>query len=152
MILALIVLLYMDDRSLADWRLRVQPNTIIAFLSTLIRATLIYPLSECIGHLKWVFFEKPRSLNFMHTFDIASRGPLGAFNFLWKARFASPLTSSAAFATILLLLFQPLMQQKIVFSTRPALMSNETATVTRTTAWKLWDFADSQGPGKHRKC
>ena len=118
MILALTVLLYMDNGSTDSWRLRIQPNSVVAFLATLTRAALIFPLAECLGHFRRTFFERPRTLGFMHTFDVASRGPLGASKFLWKTKINSPLASCAALTAILLLLSQPFMQQKIEFTTR----------------------------------
>ncbi|KAI8940576.1 hypothetical protein NX059_001851 [Plenodomus lindquistii] len=144
MVLALAVLIYMDDQSMARWKLPVQPNTVVAFLATLIRATLIFPLAECLGHLKWTFFERPRTLDFMNTFDVASRGPMGAFKFLWFTRIKSPLSSCAAIATILLLVFQPSMQQTIEFATRSARMPNETAYATRATSYE--DLEETSWP------
>jgi hypothetical protein len=148
--LAFAVLFYMDSRSLAEWKLQIQPNTAIAILSTLTRASLIFPLSECIGQSKWLFFEKSRSLHSMQTFDSASRGPMGAIVFLWKARFAAPLTTGAAIVTFLLLLFQPFMQQTIVYSSRPAPISQEIAAVTRAIQWAYDDFNKPQSPCRYR--
>jgi hypothetical protein len=148
MMLALTVLICMDDKPLAVWKLSVQPTTAIAFLSTITRAALIFPLSECIGHLKWEFFDQPRSLYFMQIFDAASRGPLGAFNFLWRARLGSPVTAVAASVMILSLLLQPFMQQTIVISTRNIPVLNETASVTRATRWS---YDDHEGPQKRCK-
>jgi len=136
MVLALTILLYMDNKSMENWKLRLQPNTVVALLATLTRATLIFPLAECLGHLKWTFFEQPRTLDFMNTFDVASRGPLGASKFLWHANIKSPLSSCAALITILLLLFQPFMQQTIEVAARSAPMSNETAYATRATSYE----------------
>jgi hypothetical protein len=149
--LAFAVLLYMDSRSLAEWKLRVQPNTAIAILSTLTRASLMFPLSECIGQLKWVFLEKSRSLHSIQTFDSASRGPIGAINFLWELRFASPITTGAAIVTFLLLLFQPFMQQTIVYSSRPAPMSQEIAAVTRAIQWAYEESDRPQSRCRYRR-
>ena len=64
-VLALTVLLYMNNQSMNSWKLRIQPNTVVALLATLTRATLIFPLVKCLGHLEWTFFEQPRTLDFM---------------------------------------------------------------------------------------
>ncbi|KAF2622936.1 hypothetical protein BU25DRAFT_414706 [Macroventuria anomochaeta] len=134
---AITILAYMDRRSMRDWRLPIQPNSLVALLATLTRAALVYPVSECIGHLKWVYFERPRPLNFMNAFDIASRGPLGTSKLLWTTRLGSPLASCASLVIIILLLFQPFMQQAIEVSSRLAPLSNETALAARTTTWWL---------------
>ena len=140
--LAVGVLFYMNGRSMQDWKLAIQPNSLIAIFATLTRAALIFPLAECIGQLKWVHFETPRPLSLMESFDMASRGPLGAAKFIWHARVTSPLASCAAFAIILLLAFQPFMQQVVDFSTRMVPMSNETAFATITTTWLYSDALD----------
>jgi hypothetical protein len=135
--LTLTVLLYMDNKAMRNWKLHIQPNSLVALLATLARAALIFPLSECVGHLKWVYFERPRSLAHMHQFDIASRGPTGAFKFLYKAKATSLLASFTAAVIILLLLFQPFVQQTIVISSRFAPKETGVAVATMTTTWWL---------------
>jgi hypothetical protein len=131
-----------------DWKLPIQPNSLVALLATLTRAALVHPLAECIGHLKWTFFEKPRTLDFMHTFDIATRGPLGASKFLWKTQIRSPVASCAALVTVILLFFQPFMQQAIEVSSRIAPILNETASVSHTDIWSLRPDTDLKNPNQ----
>ena len=140
-----VVLACMDNQSIDSWKLGVEPNTLVAFLATLTRAALIFPLAECLGHLKWTFFERPGPLNVLALFDIASRGPLGAMKFLWATKIRSPLASTTAMVTVLLLFFQPFMQQAIVFSSRTAPQTNETATITIANAWwQAWKLDESK--------
>lgn len=137
MALSATVFLCMADKPLRTWRLPIQPNSLIAVFSTITKAALLFPLSECIGQLKWGFFRQPRRLSDMHAFDIASRGPWGATVFLWETNaIASPLASVGAAVTILLLAFEPFMQQVIVFESRIAPLHNiTTAAVSTTKSW-----------------
>ena len=54
--LSIFILIHMKGRSLSEWKLRLQPNTLIALFATITRAALIHPLAECLGHLKWKYF------------------------------------------------------------------------------------------------
>jgi len=88
--LSVAVLIYMNNRSLSKWTYRLQPNTLVAFLATITRAALIYALAECLGHLKWTYSERPKALIHFHTFNAASRGPLGGTRI--PLEIAGPLT------------------------------------------------------------
>ena len=149
--LSIVILIHMDGRSLSEWKLRLQPNTLIALFATITRAALIYPLAECLGHLKWRYFERPRELAHLQKFDAASRGPLGAIAYLWTLPIQSPLATGAAILMTLLLLFQPFAQQTINFASREAPMANETAhaframKMNKTNLETPSDFAE---PGK----
>jgi hypothetical protein len=153
--LSIAVLAYMNGRSLSDWKLDLQPNTLIALFATITRAALIYPLAECLGYLKWRHFERPRTLAHLQTFDAASRGPLGAIKYLWTLPIQSPLATFAAVLTTLLLLFQPFAQQTINFASRTAPMPNETAHAFQATSWSADSFGNqsaSKEPCKLSRC
>lgn len=139
-VLSIAVLAYMNGRSLDEWELRLQPNTLIALLATVTRAALIYPLAECLGYLKWRYFERSRKLAHLQTFDAASRGPLGAIKYIWTLPVRSPLATCAAILTTLLLLFQPFAQQTINFASRVAPMANETAHAFQATSWNMSSY------------
>jgi hypothetical protein len=140
--LSIAVLAYMNGRSLDEWKLRLQPNTLIALFATITRAALIFPLAECLGYLKWRYFERPRTLAHLQTFDAASRGPLGAVKYLWTLPIRSPLATCAAILTTLLLLYQPFAQQTINFASRAAPMPNMTAHMFQAKRWYTSDFGN----------
>ena len=51
-------------------------NTLVSILSTIGKAALLLPVSECISQSKWRWYHKGhRSLGDLDTFDKASRGP-----------------------------------------------------------------------------
>jgi len=47
---------------------------------------LILPVSEAIGQLKWIWFQKEAALWDFQVYDAASRGPWGAALLLIKTR------------------------------------------------------------------
>ena len=150
-VLSIAVLAYMNERSLDEWKLSLQPNTLIALLATVTRAALIYPLAECLGYLKWRYFERPRTLAHLQKFDAASRGPLGAIKYLWTLPIHSPLATCAAVLTTSLLLFQPFAQQTINFASRTAPMPNETAQAFQATSWDTSSFGNQSASREPRK-
>jgi hypothetical protein len=76
------ILFYMDGKPLLDWKMPIQPNSLVAIFSTVGKSALLCAVSEGLGQLKWLYFEEPRALSQMENFDQASRGPWGAFTFL----------------------------------------------------------------------
>jgi hypothetical protein len=110
------ILVDMDGKPLANWRFHtnlIQPNSLVAVFSTLAKSSLLYPIAECLGQLKWSYFEKRSSgtLNQLQHFDWASRGPWGAARLLWDVKWRAVLASLGAIVTILLLAFEPFAQQ-----------------------------------------
>jgi hypothetical protein len=86
-------------------------NSLVAIFSTIAKSSLLFPLAECMGQLKWAYFEKPRSATYLQSFDSASRGPWGAVQLLWQVKGRAVLASVGAFVTVLLLAFEPFAQQ-----------------------------------------
>lgn len=134
-VLTMSVLLYMDGRRLTDWKLKISPNTVVSALSTLSKSALLYPVAECLGQLKWMYFEKPRPLDRIQALDAASRGPWGATVSLWKAGSTAKLASVGAIVTIVMLAFEPFTQQVIGVTSRNAPIEGEEGFVTRSVAW-----------------
>lgn len=93
-------------------------NAIISILATASKSSLIFAIAECVGQLKWVWFYKRRTqLDSMQLFDSASRGPLGSFMVISKHRGQS-LVSLGALITILVLAFDPFIQQSLTYPIR----------------------------------
>lgn len=129
------ILFYMNGKTLLDWKLPIQPNSLVAIFSTVGKSALLFAVSEGLGQLKWLYFEEPRALSQMENFDQASRGPWGAFTFLWHTRGTAILASMGAFATVLMLAFEPITQQVIEFSTRVSIQSNQTGWYSTAYSW-----------------
>jgi hypothetical protein len=81
------VLAHFNGRTLPAWPYSITLNTIIALLTALANGTLAVPLSNGISQMKWDHFKKDRPfLTDLDLFDQASRGPLGAFKLIARAR------------------------------------------------------------------
>ncbi|KAF4867448.1 hypothetical protein CGCSCA1_v013408 [Colletotrichum siamense] len=66
---------------------RINVNTIIAILSTIVKATLVYVVAEVIGQSKWSWMETPQRLRHVEYFHDAGKGAGGSLKFLfaiWK--------------------------------------------------------------------
>lgn len=73
--LTVAILFYIDGKPLAHWKFRIEPNSLVAVFSTITKSALLYHLAECIGQLKWHYFENTKALRHIEEFDRASRGP-----------------------------------------------------------------------------
>ncbi|KAH0440670.1 hypothetical protein CcaCcLH18_02340 [Colletotrichum camelliae] len=70
-----------------DFADQISINALIAVFSTILRATLLFVISEVIGELKWEWMEHPRPLRDIERFINATTGPWGSLKFLffsWK--------------------------------------------------------------------
>ncbi|KAH9233930.1 hypothetical protein K456DRAFT_1909874 [Colletotrichum gloeosporioides 23] len=70
----------------------VNINTIIAILSTALRAAMAFMATEVIGQSKWEWLETPRPLRHVERLDSAGRGAWGSIKFLFfvsKPNFAA---------------------------------------------------------------
>lgn len=150
------ILVSVDNKPIEDWKLSIQPNSLVAVFSTIAKSALLYPLAECIGQLKWHYFDTiiAKPLEQMQAFDTASRGPWGATTFTWSTRGTTVLASMGAVITVLMLAFEPFTQQILAFSSRNVLLHNETGNVLATNTWfqpNLDDLRGNGGTGDYEK-
>ena len=137
------VLISVQGKPLAEWKMPIQPNSLVAIFSTIAKSALLVPIAECISQLKWTYFESPRTLSQLQLFDDASRGPWGSLILLWKTKATALLASLGAFITILLLAFEPFTQQVVRVQVKNTLMKNETSNFTYALS-----FTDSRFKGE----
>ncbi|KAF2727743.1 hypothetical protein EJ04DRAFT_417970, partial [Polyplosphaeria fusca] len=85
-ILMMTIFLLMNNQPLHKWTLPIQPSSLVAVLSTIARTALLYPVTECLGQLKWTYFDQAtsRTLYRIQNFDQATRGPFGAVIFMCR--------------------------------------------------------------------
>ncbi|KAF5506077.1 hypothetical protein CGCS363_v005811 [Colletotrichum siamense] len=82
-----ILLIKYDGELQPEFTDQISINAIIAVFSTILRATLLFILSEVIGELKWNWMESPRRLRDIVCFINAGTGLVGSLKFLffsWK--------------------------------------------------------------------
>ncbi|OAL47212.1 hypothetical protein IQ07DRAFT_573045 [Pyrenochaeta sp. DS3sAY3a] len=127
--IAIVITLWiMQEKPLSSWHSAVSPNALISTLATISRASLMLAVAACVSQLKWLYFASgPHRIQNIQIFDDASRGPLGALEFLTRlsprelfsrqSRGAA-WTLWASILTILALVSDPFAQQLLSFPTR----------------------------------
>jgi len=74
------------DKPLPQWPYNLSINTLVAIYFIILKAAMLFVLSEALGQLKWNWFSEARPLSHLATYDDAARGPWGAFTFVWQLR------------------------------------------------------------------
>ncbi|KAE9961664.1 hypothetical protein BLS_001549, partial [Venturia inaequalis] len=87
-------------------------STLVAILSTLMRASLVVVVEEVIGQLKWLWFKTSRPLRHLSDFDQAARSPLGSLLLPFRIRRLN-LALLGALIFVLSLAIGPFTQQAI---------------------------------------
>ncbi|KAK2757415.1 hypothetical protein CKAH01_05672 [Colletotrichum kahawae] len=82
-----VILAIYDEKPQPGFANSISINTIIAILSTILKATLLFIVSEVMGQLKWQWMETPRPVRDIEYFISAGAGLAGSLKFLfftWK--------------------------------------------------------------------
>ncbi|KAL8763231.1 MAG: hypothetical protein Q9184_000949 [Pyrenodesmia sp. 2 TL-2023] len=90
-------------------------------------------VGSAISQCKWLWYRqaKPRRLQDLQLFDDASRGPWGAIQLLISLRAKSACPFIGAFVIVLVNLFDPFLQQVVVYKTR-SIPSDNAPTIVRS--------------------
>jgi hypothetical protein len=75
---------YYNNQILKQWPYDINLNTIIALLSTFMRASMLLVVAELVGQMGWQALRQPRPVSDIHHFNEASRGILGAIKLFWS--------------------------------------------------------------------
>jgi hypothetical protein len=75
---------YYNNQILKQWPYDISLNTIIALLSTFMRASMLLVVAELVGQMGWQALRQPRPVSDIHHFNEASRGILGAIKLFWS--------------------------------------------------------------------
>lgn len=119
------VLIYLQDDKLSNWTLDKRTgltlNAYISVLSKMAGASLVLPVSEALGQLKWSWFlQHSKQMWDFEIFDNASRGPWGSFLLLIRTK-GRALAALGAVITLGLMTLDPFFQQVVDFPDRWAL-------------------------------
>ncbi|KAI0104250.1 hypothetical protein GGR51DRAFT_572717 [Nemania sp. FL0031] len=144
--LIVVLLFNINNRPLQSWALPIQPNSLLAILTTITKTSLLVPIAACISQLKWRhFLLRSRPLDHLQQFDEASRGPWGSATMIYSLLFQtrSLVVLFLAATTILALGIEPSAQQIISFKPREVKVANETVLTSRADAyfsrtWNTW--------------
>jgi hypothetical protein len=141
------LLFYINDTPLKNWILPIQPNSLLAALTTIAKTALLVPVASCIGQLKWRHFaQHPRPLNQLQILDDASRGPWGSliliYHFLFRVN--ALILIGLTVCSILALGIDPSAQQIIVFEPQEVKQASAEVTTSRASAYysRRYDVAE----------
>jgi hypothetical protein len=138
-LLAIIAILFaFDGNSMTHWHAALHPNTVVSALSTLSKASMMMVVGQCLGQLKWAYFERqPRPLMDFDIIDGASKGPMGSAQLLYRINRKSLAGSAGAVITLLALAMDPFVQQVISFDSRLVDVGNMTSSIA---AARIYDM------------
>ncbi|CAJ0549714.1 Ff.00g033270.m01.CDS01 [Fusarium sp. VM40] len=103
---------YYNNQILKQWPYDISLNTIVALLSTFMRASMLLVVAELVGQMGWQALRQPRPVSDIHHFNEASRGILGAIKLFWSV----PPRLVSIFAAIVIILspaIAPFSQQAV---------------------------------------
>jgi hypothetical protein len=78
-------LYYLDGKTI--WTGKPNVNSILSFITTITKATLLMPVASAMAQLKWKWFHQERTLSDIEVFDEGGRGVLGSVKLILKLRF-----------------------------------------------------------------
>ena len=91
-------------------------NTLVAIIAAAAKLLLLFPVAECVGQLRWIWFSHGyRQLGDFATWDYAARGSVwSGFELIWTTGMKS-LASMGAVITLFAVAIDPLSQQLIAY-------------------------------------
>ncbi|KAI0418769.1 hypothetical protein F5X98DRAFT_373581 [Xylaria grammica] len=121
-----ILLIVYHGRPIRSFAQGITLNGVISVLATAYKASLLYAISSALGQSKWDWYTQGvRRLDDFERIDEASRGPLGAFRFLYGGANKISVVSLAAIIVILALLIDPFSQQLVHFTESPVTVESD---------------------------
>jgi len=105
-------------------------NTLVAIIAALAKLLLLFPVAECIGQLRWIWFSRGyRQLGDFTTWDYAARGSVwSGFELVWTTKMRS-LASMGAVITLFAVAIDPLSQQLIAYRDSSVEAAGASATI-----------------------
>ncbi|KAJ5462478.1 hypothetical protein N7530_010683 [Penicillium desertorum] len=136
------ILVAYNGKSRPDLPYGLSLNAIISVLATGCKSSLLFAIGEALSQIKWVWFRREtQPLLDMQTLDSASRGPLGSTIMLFQRK--RSLATFGAAIVVLLLAFDPFVQQITKYPTRSAAISDGTG-LARTKRLKSFVPGETQ--------
>ncbi|KAI1373196.1 hypothetical protein F4677DRAFT_456042 [Hypoxylon crocopeplum] len=126
----------MDNTPLQSWWLPIEPNSLIAALATVAKASMLIPVASCVDQLVD-----------LQLFDGASRGPWRSAVLLWCLCFRVRVLITCGFAmiTIVALGIDTSAQQVLTFSLRESPLNNVSAKMGVAHVYRSKGFPLSTG-------
>ncbi|EED20506.1 conserved hypothetical protein [Talaromyces stipitatus ATCC 10500] len=132
-LLAIMATLYpYNGHPLPQWPYGLSINSLISIYTVIFKAAIYSILAQGLGQLKWTWFEKPRRLDHLESFDSASRGALGAAELLWVLGGRNLVATIGALVTIFAIAIDPFTQQLMHYYTCSQVVRASEATIPKT--------------------
>lgn len=113
-----ITLIVYNGKPLDDWPYSIQLNTVLSTLATTMKGFLLMPVCASVSQLKWLWYTRgPRSLYDFQLFELATRGPWGAAQLLYRLRFWH-MASIGSLVILLSLASDAFVQQTVSYPLR----------------------------------
>jgi hypothetical protein len=108
-------------------------NTLVAIIAAVAKFLLLFPVAECIGQLRWIWFSHGhRPLGAFDTWDFAAKGSVwSGFALIWTTKMRS-LASMGAVITLLAVAIDPLSQQLVAYRDSSVEVPGASATIPIT--------------------
>ncbi|KAK8102965.1 hypothetical protein PG984_016111 [Apiospora sp. TS-2023a] len=147
---AVIVTLAVEDgKSLNDWALPIQPNSLISIFITLSKSAMMTVITGAIAQSMWMQFEqKLTPLMRVEEIQEAGRGPWGSIKLLTatvKGKRFNLIAIVGAVITVATLALDPFVQQVMSFPSRTIPAQDGKAIFRSTQNWRDLDITSVQG-------
>jgi len=119
-------------------------NTLVAIIAAAAKLLLLFPVAECVGQLRWIWFSHDyRQLGDFATWEYAARGSVwSGFGLLWTTKMRS-FASMGAVITLFAVAIDPLSQQLIAY--RDGSIEAPGVNATISTANEFLELTTSEG-------
>ncbi|KAK7972695.1 hypothetical protein PG988_006829 [Apiospora saccharicola] len=147
---AVIVTLAVEDgKSLDDWTLPIQPNSLISIFITLSKSAMMTVITGAIAQSMWMQFEQNLTpLLRVEEIQEAGRGPWGSIKLLtamMKGKRFNLIAIVGAVITVATLALDPFVQQVMSFPNRTIPAQDGKAIFRSTQSWRDLDITSVQG-------
>ncbi|KAK1757077.1 hypothetical protein QBC47DRAFT_459729 [Echria macrotheca] len=133
------VLAQYDGQKPPEWPLGITLNTFLAFLASVSKASLLIPVTEGLGQLRWIWFSrKARKADDFGLFEEATRGSFGSLRLLLSLK-GGVLGFVAALVIVTSLMLSTVTQATIQYKNE-LFPSNHTVQVPRITVFSSDQF------------
>ncbi|KAJ5666329.1 uncharacterized protein N7477_008777 [Penicillium maclennaniae] len=139
------VLFNFDGKPMPDWPHGITLNTLVSVLSTVMKATMAFVLTESLAQLKWSWFRGGNKLSDLALLDAASRGAMGALIVLTRF-LPRHLVTFGRFILVLAAACDPFVQQVIGINTR-SIHDAGRSSIQVCNASLYTDYGEGAGPG-----
>ncbi|OOQ85978.1 hypothetical protein PEBR_23361 [Penicillium brasilianum] len=144
----IVVLFYYDGKSMPDWPYGITLNALVSVLSTVMKATMAFILTECLAQLKWSWFRGGNKLSDLALLDAASRGAAGAIIVLFRF-LPRHLVTFGCFVLVLAAATDPFVQQVMSIRMR-SVNSPSQASIQVCNTSTYTDYGEGAGAGMNK--